>query len=63
MALRKILILRCLAERGLEGRTTPIQTTGNFLTASKAGIQDRELPTDAWTSACAGVTTKERSRR
>jgi hypothetical protein len=34
MALRKILILRRLAERGLEGRTTPIQTIGNFLTVS-----------------------------
>jgi hypothetical protein len=32
MALRKTLILRCLAERGLEGRTTPIQTIGNFMT-------------------------------
>jgi hypothetical protein len=37
MILRKILILRCLAERDLEGRTTPIQTIGNFLTASLAG--------------------------
>jgi hypothetical protein len=32
MSLRKILILRCLAERGLEGRTTPIQRISNFLT-------------------------------
>jgi hypothetical protein len=40
MALRKTLILRCLAERGLEepapakagDGTTPIQTIGNFLT-------------------------------
>jgi hypothetical protein len=39
MALRKILILRRLAQRGLEGRTTPIQTIGNFLTPSQAGVQ------------------------
>jgi hypothetical protein len=38
MALGKILILRCLAERGLEERTTLIQTIGNFLTAAKAGV-------------------------
>ena len=30
MALRNILILRCLAERGLEGRTTLIQTIANL---------------------------------
>jgi hypothetical protein len=35
MALRKILILRCLAERGLEGRTVLIQPIVDFLTASK----------------------------
>jgi hypothetical protein len=39
MALRKILIVRCLAERGLEGRTTLIQTIGNFPTSSEAGLQ------------------------
>jgi hypothetical protein len=38
MALRKTLIPRCLAERGLEGHTTPIQTVGNFPTASCAGV-------------------------
>jgi inositol-phosphate transport system permease protein len=27
-----VLILRCLAQRGLEGRTTPIQMIGDFLT-------------------------------
>jgi hypothetical protein len=37
MALRNLLILRCLAERGLEGRTTPIQTIGSFLTAYFGG--------------------------
>jgi hypothetical protein len=39
MALRKILILRRLAQRGLEGRTTPIQVIVDFLTPSKAGTQ------------------------
>ena len=43
MALRKILILRCLAQRGLEGRTTPIQTIGNLLTASFAGVTGNVL--------------------
>jgi hypothetical protein len=40
MTLRKMLILRCLAERGLEGRTTLIQTIGNFLTPSFAGMMN-----------------------
>jgi hypothetical protein len=35
MALRKILILRRLAERGLKGRTTPVQTIANFPTPTK----------------------------
>jgi hypothetical protein len=35
MALRKLLILRRLAERGLEGRTTPVQTIANFPTPAK----------------------------
>jgi hypothetical protein len=38
MELRKILILRCLAERGLEGRKAPIQSLSNFVTASSAGV-------------------------
>ena len=38
MALGKILILRRLAERGLEGRTTLIQMTGSFLTLDCAEV-------------------------
>src|SRR5689334_10350182 len=34
MALRKHLILRCLAKRGLEGRTVPIQSIPGFLSSS-----------------------------
>jgi hypothetical protein len=43
MALRKILILRRLAERGLEGRTTPVETIANFPTRAKVGIQSQPL--------------------
>jgi hypothetical protein len=43
MALRKILILRRLAERGLEGRATPVQTIANFPTPAKVGVQGQPL--------------------
>jgi hypothetical protein len=36
MALRNGLILRCLAKRGLEGRTTLLQLIANSFTASQA---------------------------
>jgi hypothetical protein len=32
MASKKCLILRCLAKRGLEGRTVPIQLVGTLFT-------------------------------
>ncbi len=37
MALKEFLVLRCLAQRGLEGRMALIQPLGNWITASKAG--------------------------
>jgi hypothetical protein len=41
MALRNVLILRWLAKRGLEGRTTLFQRVGNSFTNLKAGGQGR----------------------
>ena len=38
MALRKLLILRRLAQRGLEGRTALIQHLFDWITASQVGI-------------------------
>jgi hypothetical protein len=37
MALRNVLILRCLAPRGLEGRTELLQPIANSFTGSFAG--------------------------
>jgi hypothetical protein len=44
MGLRRYLILRCLAQRGLEGRTTPIQPIPNFLTAYVARLTCLSVP-------------------
>jgi hypothetical protein len=38
MALETVPILKYLAERGLEGRTTPIQPIDNVRTTSIAGM-------------------------
>ncbi len=43
MACEEFLILRCLAERGLEGSVALIQPLGNWITASKAGGKRREF--------------------
>ncbi len=39
MGLKEFLVLRCLAQRGLEGCAALIQPLGNWITASKAGVQ------------------------
>jgi hypothetical protein len=56
MAAGKILILRCLAERGLEGRTVLIQPIVDFLTASKSGGPGEPLRPGPWIPASAGMT-------
>jgi hypothetical protein len=38
MTLKEFLVLRCLAQRGLEGRKALIQPLGNWITASCAGM-------------------------
>jgi hypothetical protein len=43
MAFEEFLILRCLAERGLEGPVALIQPLGNWITASKAGGKRRDF--------------------
>jgi hypothetical protein len=37
MALKEFLVLRCLAQRGLEGGTALIQPLGNWITHSIVG--------------------------
>jgi hypothetical protein len=39
MALRNVLILRCLAKRGLEGRTTLLQLSANSFTNANDEFQ------------------------
>ena len=38
MALKEFLVLRCLAQRGLEGRMALIQPLGNWITAAIAAV-------------------------
>jgi hypothetical protein len=46
MAFEEFLILRCLAERGLEGLVALIQPLGNLITASKAGVRGKRRDFD-----------------
>ncbi len=43
MALKEFLILRRLAQRGLEGRRALIQPLGNWITAAFAGVTSKLL--------------------
>ena len=38
MILKEFLVLRCLAQRGLEGRMALMQPLGNWITAARAEI-------------------------
>ncbi len=44
MALKEFLVLRCLAQRGLEGRMALIQPLGNWITAFFAGMTRKNGP-------------------
>ena len=52
MALSNVLILRCLAKRGLEGRTVLLQPTRNSFTASE------ERSTGARLEGCDAALTR-----
>ena len=62
MALRNVLILRCLAKRGLEGRTVLLQPTRNSFTPSEGEAVRSAGPGASVSSAPLAVAYKTASR-